>query len=53
MDGNRVVTAGGRVLGVTGFAPTLQKAAAHAYSAIECIEFEGRQFRRDIGYQAL
>ena len=53
MDGNRIVTAGGRVLGVTGFAPTLQKAAAYAYSAVECIEFEGRQFRRDIGYRAL
>ena len=53
MDGNRIETAGGRVLGVTGFAPTLQKAASYAYSAVECIEFEGRQFRRDIGYRAL
>jgi len=53
MDGNRVVTAGGRVLGVTGFGPTLQKAALAAYSAVDCIEFEGRQFRRDIGHRAL
>jgi phosphoribosylamine--glycine ligase len=53
LDGNRVVTAGGRVLGVTGFGSTLQKAATAAYEAVDCIEFEGRQFRRDIGYRAL
>ncbi len=53
LDGGRVVTAGGRVLSVTGFAPTLQRAANFAYSAVECIDFEGRQFRRDIGYRAL
>jgi len=53
MDGNRVVTAGGRVLGVTGFGTTLQKAALAAYGAVDCIEFEGRQFRRDIGHRAL
>jgi len=53
LDGGRVVTAGGRVLGVTGFAPTLQRAANFAYSAVECIHFEGRQFRTDIGHRAL
>jgi len=52
-DGHRIVTAGGRVLGVTGFASTLQKAATLAYEAVDSIEFEGRQFRRDIGYRAL
>jgi phosphoribosylamine--glycine ligase len=53
MEGGRVVTAGGRVLSVTGFAPTLQRAANFAYSAVECIDFEGRQFRSDIGHRAL
>ena len=53
LDGGRVVTAGGRVLGVTGFAPTLQRAANFAYSAVESIHFEGRQFRTDIGHRAL
>jgi phosphoribosylamine---glycine ligase len=52
-NGNRIVTTGGRVLGVTGFGQTLQKAAVHAYSAVDCIEFEGRQFRCDIGHRAL
>jgi len=53
LDGNRVVTAGGRVLGVTGFGSTLHKAAAAAYEAVDCIEFEGRQYRKDIGHRAL
>ena len=53
LDRNQFVTAGGRVLGITGFGPTLRKAADYAYSAVECIAFEGRQFRRDIGYRAL
>jgi phosphoribosylamine--glycine ligase len=41
-------TAGGRVLGVTAVAPTLSQARANAYAAVETIEFDGRQFRRDI-----
>lgn len=53
VDGNHTVTAGGRVLGVTGVGATLRQAAAHAYSAAEGISFEGRQFRRDIGHLAL
>jgi phosphoribosylamine--glycine ligase len=53
VDGDHIVTAGGRVLGVTGFGSTLRQAAAHAYSAAEGISFEGRQFRRDIGHLAL
>lgn len=43
------VTAGGRVLGVTGFGSTLASAAAFAYDAIEDISFPGMQFRTDIG----
>ncbi len=53
VDGDHIVTAGGRVLGVTGFGSTLRQAATHAYSAAEAISFEGRQFRRDIGHLAL
>ncbi len=53
IDGSQVVTAGGRVLDITGFAPTLKQAADYAYSAVDRIIFEGRQFRRDIGYRAL
>jgi len=43
------VTAGGRVLGVTAKAPTMEEAVAKAYAAVEPIHFEGMHYRRDIG----
>lgn len=43
------VTAGGRVLGVTATGPDLKAALAEAYAAVEKIEFDGMQYRRDIG----
>jgi phosphoribosylamine---glycine ligase len=49
----QVVTSGGRVLGVTARAATLREAHARAYQAAELIQFEGRQFRRDIAARAL
>lgn len=49
----RVVTSGGRVLGVTAVGATLGEAHARAYRAAECIAFEGKQMRRDIGARAL
>ncbi|MEP7051890.1 MAG: phosphoribosylamine--glycine ligase [Pseudomonadota bacterium] len=49
----QVVTAGGRVLSVTARGNTLLEAHARAYQAVELIQFEGRQFRRDIGARAL
>ncbi|MCJ7688398.1 MAG: hypothetical protein MUO60_03650, partial [Clostridiaceae bacterium] len=42
-------TAGGRVLGVTGFGETLDKAREMAYGDMEKIRFEGMQYRKDIG----
>ncbi|MBS1813327.1 MAG: phosphoribosylamine--glycine ligase [Acidobacteria bacterium] len=48
-----VVTAGGRVLGVTAAADDLRSALAKAYEALGEISFEGMQFRRDIGHRAL
>ena len=51
--GDSVVTSGGRVLGVTAHADSLEAAHARAYAAIERIHFEGMQFRRDIGGRAL
>ena len=48
-DGDRVVTAGGRVLGVTGVGDSVDDARARAYRAVESIGFEGAHFRRDIG----
>jgi phosphoribosylamine--glycine ligase len=45
----RLLTAGGRVLAVTGLGPTVEQAARHAYSGIAKIGFNGAQYRRDIG----
>ena len=50
---NGLVTGGGRVLGVTATAPTLDKAVAEAYRMVGNISFEGAYFRRDIGHRAL
>ena len=52
-DGDKTVTAGGRVLGVTALAADLPTARAKAYAAVEEIAFEGRQFRRDIAVKGL
>ena len=44
----RLVTAGGRVLNVTGLGPTLEEARGRAYAAVERIHFDGAQYRSDI-----
>ncbi|HIE33309.1 MAG TPA: phosphoribosylamine--glycine ligase [Thermodesulfobacteriaceae bacterium] len=49
----QIVTAGGRVLGVTAIAPDIPSAIKRAYEAVEKIHFEGAHFRRDIGSKAL
>lgn len=46
--GDDIVTAGGRVLAVSGIGPTVADARARAYEACSAIEFEGKQFRTDI-----
>jgi phosphoribosylamine--glycine ligase len=48
-----VVTAGGRVLNVTGIARTPEQARARAYAAVERISFDGAQYRRDIAARAV
>ena len=54
LDGEgRLVTSGGRVLGITATAPTLKEALADAYAAAETVEFEGKYMRHDIGRRAL
>ncbi len=50
---NQIVTNGGRVLGVTAWAGNLATAQTAAYSAVEKIQFDGAQFRRDIAAKAL
>ena len=51
-DGH-TLTAGGRVLDVTAVAPTFAEARANAYAACDLIDFEGKQFRTDIGAKAM
>lgn len=46
---SRLITAGGRVLGVTAVGSDLSEARARAYRAADMIQFRGRQLRRDIG----
>ena len=48
----RVVTAGGRVLGVTALGATIAEAVARAYAATGRLHFPGMRFRRDIGHRA-
>ncbi len=52
-QGDDIVTAGGRVLGVTATAPTLREAIDRAYEAADRIQFTDRHMRRDIGARAL
>jgi len=50
---NGIVTAGGRVLGVTASGPNLAAAAANAYAAVEKIHFDGMHYRHDIAQKGL
>ena len=49
----KLVTSGGRVLGITATAPTLREALREAYKAADTVSFEGKYLRRDIGQRAL
>jgi len=53
VEGEAVVTSGGRVLGVTGIGADLPQARDLAYAALDRISFEGMFFRRDIGHRGL
>jgi phosphoribosylamine--glycine ligase len=49
----QLLTAGGRVLGVTAAGRTLEQALASAYEAMALVHFDGMYYRRDIGHRAL
>jgi phosphoribosylamine--glycine ligase len=51
--GLQLLTAGGRVLGVTAAAGSLQEALARAYQALAETQFEGIYYRHDIGHRAM
>ncbi|NQW34606.1 MAG: phosphoribosylamine--glycine ligase [Methylophilales bacterium] len=53
LTNNKIVTAGGRVLGITARGQTLNEAKNQAYRLIDNIRFDGAQFRNDIGKKAL
>lgn len=53
MTDNQLLTNGGRVLGITAVAPTLEEALHNAYAAAETVNFDGKYLRRDIGQRAL
>ncbi len=53
LKNNKLVTSGGRVLGVTAVAATLEEAINSAYKKIEKITFKNAFYRRDIGLRAL
>ena len=52
-DGTNIVTAGGRVLGVTAVAGGLHDAIQRAYQGVSAIHFDNAHFRNDIGHRAL
>ena len=51
-DHGRFITAGGRVLAVTGVGATLEEARARAYAGVGLVTFEGRVVRSDIARRA-
>jgi len=53
MENGNVVTAGGRILNVTARGTTLSQALDRAYAACEVINFDGKDYRRDIGKKGL
>jgi phosphoribosylamine--glycine ligase len=53
LDGERVVTNGGRVLAVTALGDNVRLAQRRAYEVAERIRFDGAQMRRDIGHRAI
>ena len=53
LDNGKLLTGGGRVLGVTETAPTLKEAIDKAYETVKGVSFENAYYRKDIGARAL
>jgi phosphoribosylamine--glycine ligase len=53
LKGNRVVTAGGRVIGITAMAASIPEAIELAYQGVSKVHFNGMHYRKDIGKKAL
>lgn len=52
-ENNKIVTNGGRVLGVTSLSPSIKEAINNAYNAVNKIKWKDVHFRKDIGKKAL
>jgi len=52
-DGEQLKTSGGRVLCVTALGDSVRMARERAYLAVDSVQFDGRQYRTDIGWRAL
>jgi phosphoribosylamine--glycine ligase len=52
LQGDRLVTSGGRILDVTAVGETLAEARTHAYDAVSRISFDGMRYRGDIAANA-
>ena len=53
LEGGKLLTAGGRVIGAVATADTLENAIKHAYEVAEKVQFENKYCRKDIGARAL
>ena len=53
LEGNNVLTNGGRVLCVTALGDNLKQSNKKAYSAVKQIDWNGKYFRKDIGYRVM
>ena len=52
-DNGKLITSGGRVLGVTETAETLDEAISRAYETVSMVHFDNSFYRKDIGKKAL
>jgi phosphoribosylamine--glycine ligase len=52
-EAGKILTAGGRVLGITAWAENIESAVHEVYASIEKVSFEGMQYRKDIAHRAL
>jgi phosphoribosylamine--glycine ligase len=50
-DGNELLTNGGRVMALTSLAPTLKDALIQSLQIAEKVSYEGKYYRKDIGYE--
>jgi phosphoribosylamine--glycine ligase len=53
LENGKLLTSGGRVLGVTAVADTLSSAVKEAYDRVEHVKFQNAYYRHDIGARAL